>query len=102
MDLTLNQIFGDGSSQSSQSIIIPKFGRTSPEAIFAGIIARAYANFQGNLTDESGNVIGDQQGNVTYDNRALYPLIDIEQWRVVYAENRIKHTFIYSQYEGIE
>lgn len=87
MNLTLAQIFGEGASQTSTTVTIQKSAlqglvpsaNNHAKAILAAIIKTAAQQFEGWLTDESGNVVlSPDNFSIDYDNSALYDVIGVK------------------------
>ncbi len=87
--LTLQQLFGVNSSQDNQTLTIQKSGlsltpqiNNTAESLLVAILLKALENFQGQLTDPSGNKITDPQGVIVdYNNSNLYETLLIEPWQ---------------------
>nr|MDZ8058401.1 hypothetical protein [Nostoc sp. EkiNYC01] len=95
LPLTLTQLFGDGASQDSQHLILQKAdlpltatSSNTAEQILAAICLKALESMQGNITDEVGNIIPDENGSplVEYDESDLYELLKLFVWKGYYVE----------------
>jgi hypothetical protein len=111
MQLTLAQLFGQGASQTTSSLIIQKSqlsGLTpSPnnraEQLLAAIVLTASRNFFGVLEDETYNPITNESGlTIDFDNSDLYDELSIEQWKTLIVEEKIKYTFLINQFQLYE
>jgi hypothetical protein len=89
--LTLQELFGTSASQTATELVIKKsdlvaIGLTvtannRAEQLAVAVLLKALSAFQGYLTDESGNIICDETGNIIgYDNRELYEFLEIFRW----------------------
>lgn len=89
--LTLQELFGVNAVQTADELIIKKsdlsaVGLTAAanngaEQLLIAILLQALSNFQGYLTDESGNLLSDEIGNIIgYDNREMYELLEMFRW----------------------
>jgi hypothetical protein len=96
--LTLQELFGVNAVQTADELIIKKsdlsaVGLTATanngaEQLLVAILLQALSIFQGYLTDESGNIISDENNaQIGYDNRQLYELLEIFRWDA-YAKER--------------
>ncbi|OUL28784.1 hypothetical protein [Nostoc sp. 106C] len=107
MNLTLAQVFGTGASQTATTVTIQKSGlvgltpnaNNRAEEIFAAIIKTATQNFEGYLTDPSGNaVLSPNQMSVDYDNSVLYDVAGLHQWQTAIFNNKCRFTFLLDSY----
>ncbi|MCF2146460.1 hypothetical protein IQ276_008350 [Desmonostoc muscorum LEGE 12446] len=91
--LTLQDLFGVNAVQTATELVIKKadlvaVGLTPTatnhaEQLLVAIVLKALENFQGKLTDQNGNLVTDQNNTpITYDNRNLWEVLEIYQWRV--------------------
>jgi len=103
VDLTLEQLFGQGAIQDASILIIQKSslpGLTASssnraEQLLTALILQAYQHFEGTLTDEQGRIITDEQGRtITYDNRALYEKLNLWFWKRQFIDSFQINTFI--------
>lgn len=107
MNLALAQIFGVGASQDSTTITIQKSAllglvpsaNNRAEEILAAIIKTADQQFEGWLTDPSGNaILSPNNLSVDYDNSILYDVLGIQQWETLMFNNKVRHTFLIFSY----
>lgn len=108
MQLALAQLFGEGASQTSASLIIQKSSlrgltpslNNRAEQLLAAIVFAGLRNFSGTLEDSTSTQITDSLGNsITFDNSTLYDELVIEQWKTLVVKNKIQHTFLINQFE---
>ncbi|MBD2415877.1 hypothetical protein FACHB389_29300 [Nostoc calcicola FACHB-389] len=94
LPLTLAQLFGDGSSQDSQYLILQKADlpltanlNNSAEQVLAAICLKALESMQGSITDEASDIISDENGSalIEYDESDLYELLRIFRWKSYYV-----------------
>lgn len=102
-NLTLQQLFGVNATQDSQSIIIHKadLPKLTPsidnraEQLLAGILLRAWNEFEGLLVDERGNTIVDETSEaIGYDQREAYEKLNIWLWKRQFARGKVINTFV--------
>lgn len=102
MQLTLAQLFGEGATETTASLIVQKsslIGLTPltsnrAEQLLAAIALTASRNFIGVLEDDSYNLIVDESGlSIDFDNSELYDDLVMERWKTLVVEEKIKHTF---------
>lgn len=104
MQLTLAQLFGEGASQTSTSLIIQKSAlrgltpstNNSAQSLIAAITYTAVNKFEGNLTG-NGNTITGNSVIVTYNNSELYQ-ISLEFWKKLFVNSKVKTTFLFTEY----
>ncbi|MBW4479686.1 MAG: hypothetical protein KME54_23275 [Tolypothrix brevis GSE-NOS-MK-07-07A] len=108
MELTLTQLFGEGASQTTTSLIIKKSAllnltissNNRAEQLLAAIIFYGSQQFMGTVTSELGMPITSTTGEIlTYDNTEYYDLLNIQQWKTLVTDDKIKHTFIINQFQ---
>jgi hypothetical protein len=96
--LTLQELFGASASQTATQLVIKKSdlvavgltasANNTAEQLVVAILLQTLSIFQGYLTDESGNIISDENNaQIGYDNRQLYELLEIFRWDA-YAKER--------------
>lgn len=99
--LTLQELFGVNAVQNADELIIKKSdlsavgltatANNSAEQLLVAILLKALSNFQGYLTDESENLLSDENGNIIgYDNRELYELLEMFRWDAYVKEREQK------------
>jgi hypothetical protein len=89
-NLTLAQVFGLNANQSSGQLVILKSdlpgltpgSNNRAEQLLVALLLKVAEQFEGNLTDPSGQVVTDNQNNaITYDNSKLYERMKIFYWK---------------------
>ncbi|MEH1790321.1 MAG: hypothetical protein V7L23_33350 [Nostoc sp.] len=104
--LTFQQVFGSNATQNTTTITFLKSDllglisqtTNTADSIFAGIINNTHQQFEGNLTDPSGNNIADQNGAiVTYDNHLYYSSTWVQFGGYYFPRNLLNTCFLYSQ-----
>ena len=109
--LSLVQIFGEGSFQDENVLVITKASllklissaNNTPESLLVAILITALANFQGIITDENNQPITDESNQaITFDNSEAFELIKMIDWQpfVFIRKNQqyIKHQIIFSSF----
>ncbi|MEH1779837.1 MAG: hypothetical protein V7L26_12115 [Nostoc sp.] len=105
VNLTLAQCFGANVVETSTTITILKsdlFGlmlsaNNTANSILAGIINTAHQQFEGDLTDQNGISVTDQNSaNVAYDNHLYYSSTWVQFWGYLLPKGKIKSVFIIS------
>lgn len=102
--LTFIELFGVNAVQTADEVIIKKSdlsavgltptANNSAEQLFVAILLQALSTFQGYLTDESGNIITDENNApIGYDNRQLYEFLEMFRWDV-YAKERNDNVYL--------
>ena len=108
MNLTIEQLFGVGVTQTSDSLIIQKSALlgldsssfNTAESLLAAMIFTASQVFQGVVTCPDGSTLTDPQGNaITFDNSNLYELLNMFQWDRAYIDSKIRDTFVIQTFE---
>ncbi|MBD2416084.1 hypothetical protein FACHB389_35505 [Nostoc calcicola FACHB-389] len=95
--LTLQQLFGVNAVQTADELIIKKSDLSAvgltptannrAEQLLVAILLQALENFEGVLTDESGNKITDELNNaIAYDNRNMWELLEVFRWDIYIPE----------------
>lgn len=88
--LSLNQLFGEGATQTPTMLTISKAGlvgltasaNNTAESLLVGILLTALANFQGVITDDNNQPITDENGvAISYDNSESFELLKIIPWQ---------------------
>ncbi len=111
--LTLQELFGVNAVQTATELIIKKAdlvaiglsptANNRAEQLIVALILEALSIFQGNLTEEKGNIIVDENNiSITYDNRNLWELLEIFYWGIYIPDgytDRIRHQIIIHYYE---
>ncbi|OUL28282.1 hypothetical protein BV378_07620 [Nostoc sp. RF31YmG] len=107
MNLTLAQVFGTGASQTATTVTIQKSGlvgltpnaNNRAEEILAAIIKTVDQQFEGYLSDPSGNaVLSPNKLSVDYDNSVLYDVAGVQQWQPQIFNNKTRFTFLIFSY----
>lgn len=110
--LTLQQLFGESANQTATELVIKKsdlvaVGLTPQtsnraEQLVTAIILYALRNFQGRLTDESNNIVTDENNYpIIYDNTSLWELLEILHWGIYIPDgytDRIRNQIIIHSY----
>ncbi len=77
--------------------LIPQNTNTA-DSIFAAIINNTWQQYEGNLTDENGVNIADQNGAiVTYDNHLYYSNTWIQFWGYLFPKAKLNSVFLISE-----
>ena len=105
----LNEFFGEGSYQDENFLIIDKSSLrilptidNSSESLLAAIVLKASYQFVGFLTDPSGNVLTDFEGNqITYDIRKLFEKFQLKFFDRYFTSNIIRVVFEYINIEPL-
>lgn len=105
--MLLQELFGANASQDVNSVVISKldFSNLTPansntaESLLAAIVIKACDRFVGIVTDQDGITITSQDNMpVTYDNSALYDLLNVFYWKRqflrVQSQPKIIDTFV--------
>lgn len=94
LELSLQELFGDGATQTSQLLVIKKSdlpGLTTSannraEQLLVALLLKVQEQFEGILVDEIGDIIVDETGDaVSYDNSELYTLT-VFYWRKIFVQ----------------
>ncbi len=104
MLLTLQELFGVNAVQTATELVIKKtdlveIGLTPQinnraEQLAVAILLQALSAFQGYLTDESGNIITDENNTpIGYNNRESFEFLEMFLWGV-YAKSRNNQVFL--------
>ncbi|MEH2031248.1 MAG: hypothetical protein V7K67_16560 [Nostoc sp.] len=109
--LSFGQVFGVNVVETSTTITITKadllgltpLANNTADSILAGIVNTVHQQFEGNLTDPSGNNITDQNGVIlTYDNHLYYSTTWVQFGGYYFPRNLLNTCFLYSQIEPYE
>ncbi|MEH2287164.1 hypothetical protein [Nostoc sp.] len=96
--LTLAQIFGAGTSQDMNVLIINKASllglsattNNTAESLLAAIFVTALQNFQGAITDENDVTLTDENEQpIAFDNSEAFDGIGLMQWKPFFAKKDI-------------
>jgi hypothetical protein len=88
--LSLSQLFGEGATQTPNTLSISKAGlvgltasaNNTAESLLVGILLTALANFQGVITDENNQPITDENEVAIYfDNSESFEFLKIIPWQ---------------------
>jgi hypothetical protein len=103
LNLTLEQLFGAGATQDSQSLTIQKASlpglsaaaNNRGEQLLAALMLQAWGEFEGELVDSEGSIVVDNQGfSISYDNQNLYEKLRIWFWKRQFIEDKVLNTFV--------
>ncbi|OYD96081.1 hypothetical protein CDG79_40420, partial [Nostoc sp. 'Peltigera membranacea cyanobiont' 232] len=103
--LKLAQVFGVNVVETSTTVTITKadlIGLTpnssnTADSILAGIVNTAHQQYEGQLTDENGlSVIDENNIPITYDNHLYYSSTWVQFWGYLLSKNWINFCFLYS------
>lgn len=103
--LTLSQLFGEGATQTSSTLIISKAdlikltasANNTAESLLVAILLTALANFQGLITDENGQLITDENGAaISFDNSESFELLKMIPWQP-FLSARNNQPYIFNQ-----
>jgi len=106
MQLTLEQIFGIGTTQDANTLIIQKsslFGLNSQfdnkaTVLLAAIVNTAHQQFEGVLTDENNNEVTDENNFViTYDDSNVWEQITLNYWGKTFPTKFVRLIFLFRQ-----
>ncbi len=101
-NLTLAQVFGLNATQNSSQLVILKTdlpgltpeSNNRAEQLLVALFLKLREQFEGNLTDPSGQAIVDNQDRVvTYNNSQLYEKMNIFYWKRQFITRR-QHKYI--------
>ena len=108
MQLTLVQAFGSNASQSVNLLTINKAdlplltpsSNNTADSLLVAILLQVLSNFQGNLTDEKGNTVTDQNNiPITYDNSNYWDEVGLNYWGKTFPNRLVRYIFLFYQYE---
>lgn len=103
INLTLQQLFGANAYQDINRVVIskPDFSNltatsiNTAESLLVAIVINALDRFVGTVGDNSGVAITDRDGTpITYDNSALYDLLNIFYWKRQFLQSMVVDTFV--------
>jgi hypothetical protein len=106
MQLTLSQLFGEGATQTTDSLIIQKSylklltptPNNHAEQLLAAIVLTTHSNFAGVLEDEFNRTVTNDVGeSIEFENSFLYDQLALTQWKTFVVNSKIKHTFLINQ-----
>jgi hypothetical protein len=113
--LSLSQLFGEGTTQTPNTLSISKAGlvgltasaNNTAESLLVGILLTALANFQGVITDENNQPITDENDQaIAYDNSESFELLKLIAWSPFTAARNsqpyIFHQLIVFRYENTD
>ncbi len=102
--LTLQELFGVNAVQTADELIIKKSdlsavgltptANNSAQQLLVAILLKALSVFQAYVTDESGNLLCDESGNIIgCDNRELYEFLEMFRWDA-YVKQRFDNVYL--------
>ncbi|MEH2371949.1 hypothetical protein [Nostoc sp.] len=109
--LTIQELFGANVVETSTTITIYKanlLGLTpllnnTADSLFAGIINTVHQQYEGQLTDENGLTVTDQNNiPVTYDNHLFYSSTWVQFWGYLFPKGKLNSCFLFSQVKPYE
>ncbi len=95
MLLTFAQCFGASAFQDSTSITFLKselpglrpLTENTAESLVVGILLKVLSNFEGKLTDETGNTVTDENGvPITYFQGDIAETFYLFNWRIIFRK----------------
>ncbi|BAZ02252.1 hypothetical protein NIES37_62640 [Tolypothrix tenuis PCC 7101] len=95
MQVTLQQLFGDGATQNIDTITIKKSdlpgllaaSNNTAESLLVAILLKVLDTFAGKLTDENGNPITDENGvPITFNQGDILDTFYLEYWRTIFKK----------------
>ncbi|WP_017317107.1 hypothetical protein [Mastigocladopsis repens] len=109
MDLTLQNLFGEGASQDEQVLKISKAdlqGLTASvnnrtEQLFVAILLKARLAFEGEFSTDNDESIVTENGEPLYfSNLEFYAFLRVFYWRKLLEPNKIINQFVCLSYEA--